>query len=62
MKSLKQVFGLPRLFTKLVLEAPVITDSALEVIQRYCEDEVSQSATFYQKHVYLNTQSPSKSL
>uniref|UniRef100_A0A8C2DYL1 Symplekin n=1 Tax=Cyprinus carpio TaxID=7962 RepID=A0A8C2DYL1_CYPCA len=27
------------LFTKLVLEAPVITDSALEVIQRYCEDE-----------------------
>ncbi|XP_051538353.1 symplekin-like isoform X2 [Myxocyprinus asiaticus] len=27
------------LFTKLVLEAPVITDSALEVIRRYCEDE-----------------------
>ncbi|XP_016337879.1 symplekin-like isoform X2 [Sinocyclocheilus anshuiensis] len=27
------------LFTKLVLEAPVITDSALEVIQCYCEDE-----------------------
>jgi len=34
-----------RLFTKLVLEAPVITDSALEVIQRYCEDEVSLSST-----------------
>lgn len=30
-----------RLFTKLVLEAPVITESALEVIRRYCEDEVS---------------------
>lgn len=28
------------LFTKLVLEAPVITESALEVIRRYCEDEV----------------------
>ncbi|XP_072301302.1 symplekin [Eucyclogobius newberryi] len=27
------------LFTKLVLEAPIITDSALEVIRRYCEDE-----------------------
>lgn len=27
------------LFTKIVLEAPIITDSALEVIQRYCEDE-----------------------
>ncbi|TRY59890.1 hypothetical protein DNTS_008121 [Danionella cerebrum] len=27
------------LFTKLVLEAPVITDTALEIIQRYCEDE-----------------------
>ncbi|XP_028823500.1 symplekin-like [Denticeps clupeoides] len=27
------------LFTKLVLEAPLITDSALEVIRRYCEDE-----------------------
>lgn len=32
-----------RLFTKLVLEAPVITESALEVIRRYCEDEVSDS-------------------
>uniref|UniRef100_A0A3B4XQN5 Symplekin scaffold protein n=1 Tax=Seriola lalandi dorsalis TaxID=1841481 RepID=A0A3B4XQN5_SERLL len=28
-----------RLFTKLVLEAPIITESALEVIRRYCEDE-----------------------
>uniref|UniRef100_W5NA60 Uncharacterized protein n=1 Tax=Lepisosteus oculatus TaxID=7918 RepID=W5NA60_LEPOC len=28
------------LFTKLVLEAPLITESALEVIRRYCEDEV----------------------
>ncbi|XP_078287131.1 symplekin isoform X2 [Rhinoraja longicauda] len=27
------------LFTKLVLEAPFITDNALEVIRRYCEDE-----------------------
>ncbi|XP_059496865.1 symplekin isoform X1 [Stegostoma tigrinum] len=27
------------LFTKLVLEAPCITDSALEVIRRYCEDK-----------------------
>ncbi|XP_067875156.1 symplekin isoform X2 [Heterodontus francisci] len=27
------------LFTKLVLEAPSITDSALEVIRKYCEDE-----------------------
>lgn len=27
------------LFTKLVLEAPIITESALNVIQRYCEDE-----------------------
>ncbi|XP_069764976.1 symplekin isoform X1 [Narcine bancroftii] len=27
------------LFTKLVLEAPSITDDALEVIRRYCEDE-----------------------
>ncbi|KAK3508762.1 hypothetical protein QTP70_004239 [Hemibagrus guttatus] len=27
------------LFNKLVLEAPLITDSALEVIRRYCEDE-----------------------
>lgn len=30
-----------RLFTKLVLEAPIITESALEVIRRYCEDEVN---------------------
>ncbi|KAF7655817.1 hypothetical protein LDENG_00049490 [Lucifuga dentata] len=27
------------LFTKLVLEAPILTESALEVIRRYCEDE-----------------------
>ncbi|XP_026778272.3 symplekin [Pangasianodon hypophthalmus] len=27
------------LFNKLVLEAPLITESALEVIRRYCEDE-----------------------
>ncbi|XP_072300068.1 symplekin-like [Eucyclogobius newberryi] len=27
------------LFTKLVLQAPIITDPALEVIRRYCEDE-----------------------
>lgn len=27
------------LFTKLVLEAPLITETALEVIRRYCEDE-----------------------
>lgn len=30
-----------RIFTKVVLEAPLITESALEVIRRYCEDEVS---------------------
>ena len=37
-----KVFPSPssRLFTKLVLEAPIITESALEVIRRYCEDEV----------------------
>lgn len=34
-----------RLFTKLVLEAPIITESALEVIRRYCEDEVSVTAS-----------------
>lgn len=34
-----------RLFTKLVLEAPVITESALEVIRRYCEDEVRDPQT-----------------
>ncbi|XP_076011939.1 symplekin [Genypterus blacodes] len=27
------------LFTKLVLEAPILTESALDVIRRYCEDE-----------------------
>lgn len=27
------------IFTKLVLEAPLITESALEVIRKYCEDE-----------------------
>ncbi|KAM9440319.1 symplekin isoform 1-T1 [Clarias gariepinus] len=27
------------LFNKLVLEAPLVTESALEVIRRYCEDE-----------------------
>lgn len=32
-----------RLFTKLVLEAPIITESALEVIRRYCEDEVNDT-------------------
>lgn len=34
-----------RLFTKLVLEAPLITESALEVIRRYCEDEVRDTQT-----------------
>ncbi|KAM3829859.1 symplekin isoform 3-T3 [Vipera latastei] len=29
----------PRIFTKVVLEAPLITESALEVIRKYCEDE-----------------------
>nr|XP_009668770.1 PREDICTED: symplekin [Struthio camelus australis] len=28
-----------RIFTKVVLEAPLITESALEVIRKYCEDE-----------------------
>lgn len=32
---------LGRIFTKVVLEAPLITESALEVIRKYCEDEVS---------------------
>lgn len=32
---------LARVFTKVVLEAPLITESALEVIRKYCEDEVS---------------------
>ncbi|KAG6920441.1 symplekin, partial [Chelydra serpentina] len=27
------------IFTKMVLEAPLITESALEVIRKYCEDE-----------------------
>lgn len=27
------------LFTRLVLEAPIITESALEVVRKYCEDE-----------------------
>lgn len=44
--KLNQVLSSPpascRLFTKLVLEAPIITESALEVIRRYCEDEVSE--------------------
>lgn len=26
----------------MVLEAPLITESALEVIRKYCEDEVSR--------------------
>ncbi|KAM6307755.1 LOW QUALITY PROTEIN: symplekin [Podargus strigoides] len=30
----------PGIFTKVVLEAPLITESALEVIRKYCEDEV----------------------
>lgn len=28
----------------MVLEAPLITESALEVIRRYCEDEVRHAA------------------
>lgn len=39
------VFLISRLFTKLVLEAPIITESALEVIRRYCEDEVKKQNT-----------------
>lgn len=38
-------FSSARLFTKLVLEAPIITESALDVIRRYCEDEVSDAAS-----------------
>ncbi|NXE99923.1 SYMPK protein, partial [Menura novaehollandiae] len=30
------------IFTKVVLEAPLITESALEVIRKYCEDEVGE--------------------
>lgn len=37
----------PRLFTKLVLEAPIITESALDVIRRYCEDEVTERRLFH---------------
>lgn len=33
-----------RIFTKVVLEAPLITESALEVIRKYCEDEVRQGS------------------
>lgn len=40
-----QILSLCRLFNKLVLEAPLITESALEVIRRYCEDEVRHTAT-----------------
>lgn len=36
-----QILTICRLFNKLVLEAPLITESALEVIRRYCEDEVT---------------------
>lgn len=46
-----------RLFTKLVLEAPVITESALEVIRRYCEDEVSKKLPVHsadQTHIKNN--------
>lgn len=32
-----------RIFTKVVLEAPLITESALEVIRKYCEDEVRRT-------------------
>lgn len=35
---------LGRIFTKVVLEAPLITESALEVIRKYCEDEVRACA------------------
>lgn len=44
-----------RLFTKLVLEAPVITESALEVIRRYCEDEVRDIfiSLFYRPNQHL---------
>ena len=34
-----------RIFTKVVLEAPLITESALEVIRKYCEDEVRTGGT-----------------
>lgn len=40
--SLSLSFPLRRIFTKVVLEAPLITESALEVIRKYCEDEVSR--------------------
>ncbi|XP_039584458.1 symplekin [Passer montanus] len=34
------------IFTKVVLEAPLITESALEVIRKYCEDEVGHRGIF----------------
>lgn len=42
-----------RLFTKLVLEAPIITESALDVIRRYCEDEVSNMIEDPASHTQL---------
>lgn len=38
--SISSLFLPGRIFTKVVLEAPLITESALEVIRKYCEDEV----------------------
>uniref|UniRef100_A0A4W4ED26 Symplekin n=1 Tax=Electrophorus electricus TaxID=8005 RepID=A0A4W4ED26_ELEEL len=41
------------LFTKLVLEAPLITQSALEVIRRYCEDEVRSTVIYITSELIL---------
>ncbi|KAL7980750.1 hypothetical protein Chor_001904 [Crotalus horridus] len=47
------------IFTKVVLEAPLITESALEVIRKYCEDE-RPSRQFEYLHVLLDLSSHEK--
>ncbi|KAB0398555.1 hypothetical protein E2I00_009906, partial [Balaenoptera physalus] len=44
------------IFTKVVLEAPLITESALEVIRKYCEDEVRSQALLFIKRMYEKEQ------
>lgn len=49
-----QILSICRLFNKLVLEAPLITESALEVIRRYCEDEVGHRHASFQSFQYIH--------
>ncbi|XP_043918440.1 symplekin isoform X2 [Protopterus annectens] len=44
------------LFSRLVLEAPIITESALEVVRKYCEDEVRKKALLCIKKMYEKEQ------